>query len=158
MDEKMDKLAVLESVLFMSPKPVSMRIIMKSVDVHNSNKIKKMIDKLNKMYEDRGSAVRVFEVNNKYILNILPQYADYVTRFTTETELTKSEMKVLAYIAKNNGILKSKLIKRIGVVYDKVKSLEEKGFIKEVPDGRSSKLFLTKKFKDYFGEIENSEL
>ena len=32
MDEKMDKLAVLESVLFMSPKPVSMRIIMKSVD------------------------------------------------------------------------------------------------------------------------------
>jgi len=154
----MEKMAVLEAVLFMSPQPVSMRIIMKAVDVHNSNKIRKMIEKLNKMYEDRGSAVRVFEVNNKYLLNILPQFADYVTRFTTETELTKSEMKVLAYIAKNDGILKSKLIKRIGTVYDKVKSLEEKGFIKEAPSGRSSKLFLTKKFKDYFGEIENPEL
>lgn len=152
-DKLSDKMAVMEAVFFMSPRPLSIRRLMKSIGVHRGEIVKGMIEQLNRMYEERNSALRIFEVNGKYIMNILPAYADYVVKFTTETELTKSEMKVLAYIAKHDGIIKSKLVKRLGSVYDKIKSLEEKGYVKEMPEGRSSKLFVTKKFKEYFGEL-----
>ncbi|MCC7570071.1 SMC-Scp complex subunit ScpB [Candidatus Micrarchaeota archaeon] len=151
----MEKLAILEAMLFMSPNPVSNRKLMKAVGEHNSNKIKSMVEELNKIYEERNSPIRIFEKEDGYIMNIFPKYAEYVKSFALETEITKGETRVLGYIAKHKGILKSTVVKRLGPVYEKIKSLEEKGFVKEEPDGRSSKLFTTKKFKDYFGDMKD---
>jgi len=151
----MEKLAILEAILFISPKPLTLRRMMKSTGVHKEHLLKRMIDDLNKAYEDRNSGIRIFKTNNCYVMNILPKFAEHVRPYAVEAELRKSEMRVLAYISRNNGILKSKLIRRIGTVYDRIKSLEEKGFVKEIPEKRSSKLFVTKKFKDYFGDAKD---
>ena len=153
----MEKLAILEAILFISPKPLTLRRMMKSTGVHREHLLKRMIDNLNKEYEDRNSGIRIFKTNNCYVMNILPKFAEHVRPYAVEAELRKSEIKVLAYISRNNGILKSKLIRRIGIVYDRIKSLEEKGFVKEMPEKRSSKLFVTKKFKDYFGDAKDIE-
>ncbi len=149
----MEKMGILEAILFMSPKPLNQRKMMKVVGIHKGYILTEMINKLNKKYEDNDSPLRIFNTKDDYhIMNILPEYANYVQNFNVETELSKSEMKVLGYVAKHDGILKSTLTRKIGPVYDKIKSIEDKGFLKEMAEGRSSKLFLTKKFKEYFGD------
>jgi segregation and condensation protein B len=66
-------------------------------------------------------------------------------------EVDKSVVKTLAVIAYKSPVKQSDIIHiRGNKAYDHIKNLEEEGFIKLKPDGRTKEIKLSQRFYDYF--------
>ena len=144
---------VIEAALFMSAKPLSVPDLAKLTGIAAIGYVENEVKALASEYEQRGSAILVANEEGKYIMRLKPAYLQFVKEFTQEGELSRLALKVLAYIAKTEGILKSTLVKRIGTtVYEGVGELVEKGFVEQRRSGRSSSLRTTPKFKEYFSQ------
>ena len=139
----------------MSSKPLATSELAKLLNIAAQGYVKKQVKELQKEYDERGSAIQIVYEDGKYMMTLRPKYAGEVKEFAKEAEINPHALKTLGYISKNNGMLKSVLCKRLGsTIYQDVKELTEKGFILQRKAGRSSKLFVSQKFKDYFqGEV-----
>lgn len=144
-------LRIVEASLFISPEPIEIRDLKRILGISSKKYILSLIKKLKKEYDDKHSAVVVVIIENKFAMRVKDNYLDFVKDLNRDTEISRSALKVLAYISKKDGVLKSRLAKRIGSqVYNSVKELIGKGFITQKKYGRTSKLFVTSKFKNYF--------
>jgi len=142
-----------EAILFMAGKSVSITDIQKITGADLIS-LKQAISNLQHWYSSRKSWLEIIKVDKSYLMRLKPEYTDIVTPIVQETELSKRSLRVLAVIAKNNGVLQSKVVKMLGPsVYDAVKELKQKGYITTEVKGHSKILKLTKKFTTYFGEI-----
>ncbi len=155
MEKTLEKQKIIEAALFMSTKPLSVADLAKLLNIAAIGYVTKEIKELQKQYLEKDGAIQIFEENGKYVMTLKSEYAKEVKDFAKEAEISPHALKTLGYIAKNDGILKSILCKKLGsTIYQDVMELDEKGFINQKKAGRSKKLFLTQKFKDYFkGEL-----
>lgn len=147
-----DKKRILESALFISARSISIGEFMKLSGLAAPGFIKKILNELKEDYEKRGSSIEIIELDDeKWIMHLKDCCAERVKDFAQETELSKPALRTLAYIAKHDGILKSEVAHKISSqIYQDVKELIDTGFIEQTKAGRSKRLFLTNKFKQYF--------
>jgi len=146
---------IIEAALFISARPMSLEEFRTLTGVGALGYLRKAVAELQKDYEDRGSAVEIAESEGKYLMRIKNEHVERVKQFAQDTEISKSALRTLAYLSKNDGMLKSQLVKKIGThVYQNVKELTDGGFIRQQKAGRSSKLILTDKFRAYFEKKE----
>jgi len=144
-------LRIVEASLFISSEPIELKDLKKILGISSRKYILSLIKKLEDEYNRRHSAIEIMSAENKFAMRVRDNYLDFVKDLNRDTEISRSALRVLAYISKKEGILKSRLVKRIGPqVYNAVKELVEKGFMTQKKAGRSSKLFVTAKFKNYF--------
>ncbi|MFN3910174.1 MAG: SMC-Scp complex subunit ScpB [Candidatus Anstonellaceae archaeon] len=150
--DKNDPVAVLEAALFMAVDGLSIEALAKLIG-KRTQETQKLVEQLQQKYNANNSAIEISnELKNKWVMRIKPSYAPAVKQFAKEADITKHSLKTLAFIAKNENITKRELFKKLGSqIYEDVKELEEKGFIKTIPTGRTSKIKLTEKFNQYFG-------
>ena len=142
-----------EAILFMAGKAVSITDIQKITGADLIS-LKQAISNLQHWYSSRKSWLEIIKVDKSYLMRLKPEFTYLVAPIVQETELSKRSLRVLAVVAKNNGILQSKVVKMLGPsVYDAVKELKQKGYITTEVKGHSKILKLTKKFVTYFGEI-----
>ena len=147
----MDAKRLIEAALFMSGRELSVPELKKLTGIASAGHIRDMIGELGKEYAKTGSAMEIFEADGAYLMRIKDEYSPHVRQFAQDTTVSRPALRTLSYIARHNGILKSQAVKRIGTsVYDDVKELVKSGFILQRKYGRSSKLFLTDKFRAYF--------
>jgi segregation and condensation protein B len=147
----MDARRLIEAALFMSGREMSVPELKKLTGIASAGHVKEIVDGLREEYDSMGSSIEVFEGDNAYIMRVRDKYSGSVRQFAQDVAISKSALRTLSYIARHNGILKSEVVKRIGsAIYDDVKELVENGFIFQRKYGRSSKLFLTDKFRAYF--------
>lgn len=143
-----------EAVLFMSPQPVSPARIAAVLGTGAVAHVKKCADKLCGEYALRDSAVEIVCESGMYHMRLRSQFSDIAAKTSQHTDLTKKELKVLAYIAKkegDTGVMQSQVVKALGTtIYDSIRSLEEKRFINSKKKGRSRILNTTAKFREYF--------
>ena len=143
----------LEAILFMAAKSVSVFDLQKltGADLYS---IKQAISNLQHWYSSRTSWLEIIKVDKSYLMRLKPERTESVVSFVQETEISKRGLRVLAVVAKNDGVLQSKVVKMMGPsVYDGVKELTQKGYLHTEIRGHSKILRLTQKFKTYFGEI-----
>ena len=146
---------IIEAALFMSSRAMSLEEFRTLTGIGALGYLQKVMGELMKDYDDRGSSVEIVEMDGKYMMRVRNDYLSRVKEFAQDTEISKAALRTLAYISKHDGILKSILVKKIGtVIYGDVKELVQNGFLKPKKAGRSSKLFLTEKFKIYFVQEE----
>ncbi len=146
----------IEAAMFLAAKPLSLEDFRKVTGISALGYLKNLVDELRKEYDERGSAIEVIEMDEKYELRIRQEYIARVKEFAQEAEISRAALRTLAFIAKHDGILKSELVKRIGTkVYDDVKELTEAGFVRQKKSGRSSQIFLTERFRKYFGQAQS---
>ncbi len=149
----METKRVIEAILFVAGREVSVDELMRATGIAAPGFVKQVVAQLAKEYEERGSAIEIRALEGAYLMTVKPEFVPKVQGFFRESELSRIALRVLALVVKNEGILKSDVVKVLGSsAYQGVKELVEKRFIKEVKAGRSKRLFLTKKFKAYFGE------
>ena len=149
--EWMEPKRLIEAALFMSGREMSVPELKKLTGIASAGHVRSMIDELSAEYENNGSAIEIFEADGSYLMKVKDDYVSNVRQFAQSVTISKSALRTLSYIAKHNGILKSEVVKRIGTsIYDDVKELVANGFILQRKYGRSSKLFLTDKFRAYF--------
>ena len=152
MEEK-DPKRIIEAALFMSSKALTVHDLAKIAGIGAVGFVKGQMDALKSEYEGRGSAIRIYEEPEGYMMRLLPEYELVVGQLAKEADISKSALKVLAVISKNEGIEQSKLVKMVGsATYEGVHELEAKGFVNSQKKGRTKSLRTSKKFKEYFSE------
>ncbi len=142
---------LMEAALFISSRAMSLEEFRTLTGIGALGYLQGVLEELKRDYDERGSAVEIAEIDGKYVMKVRAEHLQKVKQFAQDTEISKSALRTLAYISKNDGIMKSALVKKIGThVYADVKELVEADFIKATRAGRTSKLTLTEKFKRYF--------
>jgi segregation and condensation protein B len=153
--EKEEK-KLIEAALFISSRAMSLEEFRTLTGIGALGYLQSVVDELKKDYE--GRAIEIVEVDGKYSMQIKNNYLLRVKQFAQDVEISKAALRTLAYISKNDGILKSTLAKKVGPkIYDDVRELAEAGFIKAQKAGRTKKLTLTEKFKKYFIQEKQPE-
>lgn len=142
---------LIEAALFISARPMSLEELRTLTGIGALGYLQGVVDELKKEYAERDSALEILDADGKYELRVRNDYVGRVKQFAQDSEISRSALRTLAYIAKHDGMLKSELVKKIGPqIYTDVKELVDAEFVKPQKSGRSSKLWLTEKFKKYF--------
>jgi segregation and condensation protein B len=150
---------VLEALLFVNEKPVTLDQIKKALPTVNANETKKIMTMLAEEYEARKSGMTIVEIAGGYQMLSNPLYASYVRNFYQtkhKEKLSKPALETLAIIAYKQPVSRADIEQIRGVNTDGVfVSLLNKELIKvvgrkEVP-GRPFLYGTTKQFLEYFG-------
>jgi segregation and condensation protein B len=151
--EQNDPKRIIEAALFMSSKAINSAELARIAGIGAVGFVKGQVDLLRKEYEERGSAIRIYEEREGFIMRLLPEYEQLVGQLAKEADLGRPALKVLAVVSKNEGIEQSSLVKMVGsTTYEGVHELEDKGFVNTQKRGRTKVLRTSKKFRDYFSE------
>lgn len=150
---ELDEKRLIEAALFISGRELSLEELRRLTGVGALGYLQGLVEQLQKEYAERGSSLEIVQMDGKYSMRVRNEYLTPVRQFAQDTEISKNALRTLAYVAKHDGMLKSELAKRIGSqIYQDVQELVSEGFVKPQKAGRSSKLFLTEKFKKYFSQ------
>jgi segregation and condensation protein B len=142
---------LIEAALFISSRAMSLEELRTLTGIGALGYLKGVVEELRSEYDARGGAIEIIDIEGKYLMRIRNESVSRVKQFAQDIEISKNALRTLAYISKNDGMLKSLLVRKIGTrVYQDVKELVDGDFIKAQKAGRTSKLILTEKFKKYF--------
>ncbi|MBF0386015.1 MAG: SMC-Scp complex subunit ScpB [Candidatus Omnitrophica bacterium] len=158
--EQIDMLkGIIESLLFVSEKPVTIDQIKKVLETVSPSEIKDIINLLNNDYEKKQGGVGIVEIAGGYQMLSNPKYVSYLRAFFKtkhKEKLSKPALETLAIIAYKQPVTRSEIEIIRGVDSDGVVAhLVEKELIKisgrkDVP-GRPFVFGTTKLFLEYFG-------
>ncbi len=153
---------IIEAILFVSSKPVSLKALCEILKEKKENIID-AIGELKKEYESHS--FQIMEVAGGYSLYTKPEYSEYIKKFSKDKKfkLSKSAMETLAIIAYKQPITKAEIsrIKKCSPDWT-IRVLMEKGLIKpvgrlEIP-GKPLLFGTTNKFLEVFGLSSIDEL
>ncbi len=143
---------VLESALFVSGRAMELDEMAKIAGIGSIGHAKKLLAELVKDYETRDTALRISEIGGKYSLGVKNEYAEMVGSLDGAPEISKSSLRILAYVSKNEPVMQNSIVKAFGSsTYEHIKELQEKEFIRAMRAGRTKRIETTEKFREYFG-------
>jgi len=141
----------IEAALFVSGRAMDTEEIAKLVGIGSVGHVKKILDELIVDYQNRDSSLIVSKTGEKYVLGVRNEYAEKVNSLAGAPEISKSSLRILAYISKNEPVMQNAVVKAFGsATYDHMKELVEKEFVRTMKVGRTKRIETTNKFKEYF--------
>jgi segregation and condensation protein B len=141
----------IEAALFVSGRAMEVDEIAKVVGIASPGHVKKILEELISDYQTRDSSLVISKVGDKYTLGVKNEYAEKVNSLAGTPEISKSSLRILAYISKNEPVMQSSVVKAFGSsTYDHMKELLENEFVRTMKVGRTKKIETTNKFKEYF--------
>ncbi|MFP3254947.1 MAG: SMC-Scp complex subunit ScpB [Thermoplasmata archaeon] len=141
---------LVEAALFASDEPLKVSDIAGNLMIEKKA-IYKALKDLKKEYDERGSAMEIVKIGQRYIMQLREGYRDIANKFG-KPELDKDVLKTLAVIAYYQPIKQSILRELIGEkVYEHVDLLKKKRLISSRTHGKTELLSVTKNFSVYFG-------
>ena len=142
---------VIEAVLFVSGRALSLNEISDASGLASVGQIGKLLKELESEYAAADTALKISKIGDKYIMELKNEYSNRVGRISGSPDLTKSALRALAYISKNEPVMQSNMVKTFGPsIYQYLKELVEGDFISATRYGRTKKLNTTQKFREYF--------
>ncbi|MCL5786733.1 MAG: SMC-Scp complex subunit ScpB [Candidatus Marsarchaeota archaeon] len=151
MEQDSEYKKLVEAALFMSSSALGSKELCSITGIASPGIMNKILKELQSDYNSRDSAIEIVEIDSKYMFSLRDPYSKKLSSMATAPDISKGALRVLAYVSKNNGVLQSTLVKSFGSgIYEYVKELSEKGFVERKNYGRSKKLSVTSKFKEYF--------
>ncbi len=142
----------IEAALFVSNKAMSIQELSEALNIKSFSSIKQILSQLMSDYKNRDSALEIIEINNKYLLSLKQEYLSKVNKLAGAPDISKSGLRILAYISKNEPIMQSKIVKVFGSsAYTYIKELIGKEFISSIRFKTTKNIKTTQKFKEYFG-------
>lgn len=138
---------ILEAALFASGEPLDIAQLSNLVRGKNA---RELLGLLMEEYRQRGSALEIKEIEGRFVMQVMPEYAQKV-RSLAPKELRAPVLRTLSMIAYHQPLTVADLVERRGAAaYDHVRELEEWGFISAQPQGRTRLLATTQRFAEYF--------
>jgi segregation and condensation protein B len=164
-------MARLEAVLFLAREPVGSRKLAQLASLADGTEARTLVRKLNRLYDEDGSALRAYEVAGGFQLMTRPKFAPWLRRLSSclvEVRLSAPAMETLAVVAYRQPVLRADVEAIRGVQCGEIlRQLLERDLVRIV--GRSEELgrpYLygtTRRFLEVFGlrhvdEIPRAEL
>ena len=148
----MDELAKLEAALYVAGRPLDFKTLGSIIGTRSKRKIRSLIDKLLTNYQKSDGALELIELNNeRFVLQLKPQYVNHVKRLAIRPLLLKGSLKTLAYIAYRQPIMQTNVIAIRGShAYNHIKELKNLNLITTEIIGRTKLIRTTDTFADYF--------
>ena len=151
MEAQQDYRKLVEAALFMSTNALSAGELAEMTGIASVGHVEHLVRELADDYRTRDTAIEVVEIDKRFMFSLKEPYASKVSRFASGPDITKGSLRLLAYVSKNDNALQSELVRLFGAsTYDHVKELTEKGFIESKKQGRSRRISVTNKFREYF--------
>ncbi|RME80162.1 MAG: hypothetical protein D6769_00330 [Methanobacteriota archaeon] len=151
---------IVEGILFFSAEEWKAEDLAKATR-RKVEAVEKALEELIAEYDKSPSVIAIRKVGPYYSMNIKKRYVDTMKKYVHAKELSKGDAKILGVIAAKPGILKSELSRKLGShIYPIIQELVKRGFVNEVKEGRSARLFTTEKYKEYskiYGKKEKQE-
>ena len=144
---------LVESVLFSSSKPVSVKEIKDATNL-TSSKVKKTIDELIEDYNvsrKSDTSLEIIRAGDKFTMQVKKSFSDQSVMIA-EPEIETNLLKTLTLIAFHQPIKQSNLRRMIGTkAYEHVDELASKKLIHSKKHGSTEMLTTTRLFPEYFG-------
>jgi len=156
MEEKIDEyMRKIEAILFVAGKRLPLDEIARLARIRDREEVKKALEKLKEEYDEKKGSliIDMIEQGDETLwkLTVQSQMIPLIKRIVTKTELKKSVIETLAYIAYKYPIKQSDLIKvRSNKAYEHLSELDKTGYISRQKYGRTNIIKLTEKFFNYF--------
>lgn len=148
---------MVESILFVSGKRVSIDILKETLKDIDTRRIKNALKALQRWYDENNETLKISEDNDHWKINVREKYLGVASQIVSDTDFSKATLETLSVIAWKNPILQSEMINiRGNKAYEHIDELLQGGFITKEKTGRSYILKITQKFFDYF-DIEGEE-
>ncbi|MDD5009275.1 MAG: SMC-Scp complex subunit ScpB [Syntrophorhabdaceae bacterium] len=154
----MELTRVIESILFSSPKPVSLKLFHKKLPEFPPEEIEKALRELVHEYNESQRSVEIVEVSGGYQMRTRIDYREWARRFVREKDvgLTKSVLETLSIVAYKQPVAKKEVDTIRGVDSARaVKQLLERRLIEIAGrDGDTGKRLVfrtTDKFLEIYG-------
>lgn len=127
---------VIETILFITDKPVPLGKICAVAEVNNSDFAQEVIKKIQKEYLESGSSVQIVEVGGGYQMSTKPEFGRWVRRLYGErmsAKLSAAALETLAIVAYRQPITRAEVESVRGVdVIAPLETLIERGIVKVV--------------------------
>ncbi len=144
------KLALLEAMLFTTSDPLTFNELQKTLRVRK-NELDLLLKALNERYARSEFGIHISEAGG-FKLTVKPEFAEAVAPFTPHADLSRGLLRVLSVVAYHEPIKQSDIVKVVGNrTYEYVKQLEELNLIKVEKKSRTKLLSTTPRFEEYFG-------
>lgn len=144
---------LVESVLFSSSKPVSVKEIKDATNL-TSSKVKKTLDELIEDYNvsrKSDTSLEIIRAGDKFTMQVKKSFSDQSVMIA-EPEIETNLLKTLTLIAFHQPIKQSNLRRMIGTkAYEHVDELASKKLIHSKKHGSTEMLTTTRLFPEYFG-------
>ncbi|MEM2226237.1 MAG: SMC-Scp complex subunit ScpB [Candidatus Bathyarchaeia archaeon] len=146
-----DPVALIEAALYVSGRPLEISALSKLVG-RPEGEVRGLIEKLAERYDSSGSPIQILRLSNdRYVMQLRPEYVEYVKRFSNKRLLTLGPLRSLSLIAIRQPITQAYLVKVRGkLAYQHVKKLKEMELVEEERMGRTKILRTTRMFSDMF--------
>lgn len=139
-----------EAALFAAGKPVPIGALAALADASRDD-VEEAAESLREEYEERGSAVEVKPVGDKYVMQVSPGYAEEVVGLAPR-ELSAPLLRTLSVVAYRQPVTQSEVVDvRGNTTYSHVDELVEQNLVETEPHGRTKMLTTTDEFAEYFG-------
>lgn len=155
---------VLEAILFVSTRPVSLKRLKKRLPEFKEEDIISALRSLTDEYSKSDRGIEIVEVARGFQMRTKKEYAQYVKRFVRlkDDKLTRSMLETLAIVAFKQPITKSEIDRLRGVdSRGALRNLVERGLVRmKRNEGSSSSIIFetTELFLDTFGLKSLEEL
>jgi segregation and condensation protein B len=153
----LNKKALMEAALYAAGRPLSIEDLEKVSKAGGRPEAESLLEELISEYQGRSNALEIVQVSRgRYALQLKPEYSSRVSRLSPGGLLSLGSLKTLALVALRQPIRQSEVIEIRGAhSYEHIHRLEQLGFIRKEPSGRSVSLTTTKMFAEYFGFDED---
>ena len=154
-----DPKRIAEAALFMSPDPLPLVELAKTMGIESKAQARHILDDLIEEFNSKGIALEIVKVgDDRYRMQVRDEILPKVSHLAITVDLSKPVLRTLAIIAFKQPIRQSIVVKLRGnKAYDHIHLLEEQGFIKRTKEANTFLLETTKKFEQYFGPPITSE-
>ncbi len=144
------KLALLEAVLFTTNEPLTFNELQKTLRMRK-NELDLLLKALGERYARSEFGIRLSDLGG-YKLIVKPEFTEAVAPFTPHADLSRGLLRVLSIVAYHEPIKQSDIVKVVGNrTYEYVKQLEEMNLVKVEKKARTKLLSTTPYFAEYFG-------
>lgn len=153
MSSPLSRKALIEAALYAAGRPLSLEELERISKTRGRSETESLLGELINEYHDRASSLEIVEIpKGKYAFQLKSEYSTKVSRLAPGGLLSLGAQMTLALIAIRQPIKQSEIINIRGShSYEHIHKLEQLGFIKKQPSGRSATLSTTKMFAEYFG-------
>ncbi|MGI0100589.1 MAG: SMC-Scp complex subunit ScpB [Candidatus Micrarchaeaceae archaeon] len=142
---------IAEAALFVSGRAMDAEEMAEITGIASVGHVRKMLDELMGEFNNRDSSLVISKIGDRYVIGIRSEYIEKVNSLAGAPDISRSSLRILAYISKNEPVMQNQVVKAFGSSsYGHIKELLEKDFISAVRVGRTKRIDTTGKFKEYF--------
>lgn len=146
----MTEQGVVEAALFSAGKPLAVEEIAATTGL-SPDAVRASVSALARAYGERGSAIEVARIGDKWTMQIRNSYVEKAQTFAPP-EIPLDLLKTVALIAFHQPVRQSELVRMVGAkAYEHVRTLADLNLITAKPEGQTLELRTSAGFPEFFG-------